>query len=307
MKRIELLPPTLQLSLANPDDVQNANEALTLSPDTNSNFNTNPPVTPTSAEVLSWNEIPHDFSKFDALLRYLSDNTTGNPDSSNEADQDQTNKLGFTNRNTNFGLDNFQFTSFEPTSSLLSSNRIDQREGEDTTVIVEYNYDDANTNTNTNTDTNDTNTNSSSTNTTILNHVILIKFKNPLPVPLTKVTVRIYGVGVVSGIRGSQTFSVRDVPANSTVAWAVNVTVIRQLEPGSPSTNSTTNTNANTNSNPNTNTNTNTDTNADVNTINNVISQPNTNSSREGKTEGKPVFVVVNSEEISRMDAYIIL
>lgn len=86
-------------------------------------------------------------------------------------------------------------------NSIFAKNEYD---GEDATRIVEYSND------------------ASPQNTTT--YLLTIRLRNPLSVPLTKVNLRIYGVGVVGDRVDKQ---MDDVPPDGIVFWYVNVTLVK--------------------------------------------------------------------------------
>lgn len=148
-------------------------------------------------------------------------------------------------------------TSFPDLSSDLL---IGERQGEDSTRIVEFNYGaDYDNETST--------------------RIIRLQFTNPLLVPITKITLRVYGVNVQGG---AQYFTADDVAPGETVRWSFPVAII----------------NANGNQ-------TNPHADANFNTSGNTIGDRNNIIFSDTPTSGSNVFVIVTSEEIPRMDSYI--
>jgi hypothetical protein len=113
---------------------------------------------------------------------------------------------------------------------------------------------------------------------------ISIQLTNPLPIPLTQVTVRMYGVGVSAPSSYSPPDSL--IPAHATVRWLLNVTLTRPAEEASPNPEeSTSRSNV-------------------VNNSNVVIPSKDKNSRIERKTA---IFGVVNSIQISRIDGFVLV
>lgn len=111
-------------------------------------------------------------------------------------------------------------------------------------------------------------------------HEISIKLKNPLPIPLTLVTVTVYGIEVESTNRYSPPKG--EIPPHTTVTWFLNVTVSRAMSEHPSLVPEEQNSQ-----------------------VDNIVFS--SDKEEPAYSEKKAVFVLVNSNEISRIDGFILL